>query len=145
MKRVLEVTGSWVRSPLDRSLIVVTALVLTQVWAAGVARAQTAPREPVSLNAGWRFTKGDPNGDSTGLIYDVRPEVRDRRDDRPSDAMPTEAVDVAADQRALKPWVLPTGNDFIKDPPRGTPAPKATPVAMFPTCRAISTTVRGSA
>jgi beta-galactosidase len=80
--------------------------------------AQPSVRERISLNADWRFRKGDPNGDSTGLIYDVRPEVRNRRDVVPADEMPTEAVKVDAAQAVLKPWILPTGNVFIKDPAR---------------------------
>ncbi|MBN1359729.1 MAG: DUF4982 domain-containing protein [Sedimentisphaerales bacterium] len=116
MKPLLKVSMSCAKAPLARRLIVGMALVLTLVWVAGVARAQTAPRERILLNADWRFTQGDPNGDSTGLIYDVRPEVRNARDDRPADAMPTEAVDVVADQSVLKPWILPTGNDFVKNP-----------------------------
>ncbi len=84
---------------------------------AGVAAFADAPRERISLNANWRFTKGDPNGDSTGLIYDVRPDVKDRRDDKAADSEPTEAERIAATNRVvLKPWILPTANDFIKDP-----------------------------
>jgi beta-galactosidase len=79
--------------------------------------APAAIRERVSLNDNWRFTKGDPHGDSTGLIYDVRPDVKDRRDDKAADSEPTEAERIAATNRGvLKPWMLPTANDFIKDP-----------------------------
>jgi beta-galactosidase len=41
--------------------------------------------------------------------------------------MPTEAVDVAADQSVLKPWILPTGNDFIKDPAARHARPEGNP------------------
>ncbi len=71
----------------------------------------------ISINDHWRFTKGDPNGDSTGLIYDVRPEVKDKKDDKTADAEPTAAEKIAATNKlVLKPWILPTGNAFIKDP-----------------------------
>lgn len=94
-------------------------LILLLVATAGVALAAAAPRERISLNDNWRFTKGDPNGDSTGLIYDVRPDVKDRRDDKAADSEPTEAERIAATNRVvLKPWILPTANDFIKDPSR---------------------------
>ena len=85
--------------------------------AAGFALAAAAPRERISLNDNWRFTKGDPNGDSSGLIYNVRPDVKDRRDDKAADSQPTEAERTAATNRVvLKPWILPTANAFIKDP-----------------------------
>ena len=67
--------------------------------------AQASVRERISLNADWRFQKGDPNGDSAGLIYDVRPDVGNRNDVVPADAMPTEAVKVEATQAVLKPWI----------------------------------------
>lgn len=49
-------------------------------FVAGIGLAADSPRERIAINDNWRFTKGDPNGDSTGLIYDVRPDVRDRRE-----------------------------------------------------------------
>ena len=76
-----------------------------------------SPRERISINADWRFQKGDPPGNTVSLLYDARPEVRDRRDDGPADAKPEAAAGVAAaPQAVLKPWILPTGNRFIKDP-----------------------------
>ena len=84
-------------------------------------------RERVLINGGWRFEKGDPGGDSAGLMYDVRPEVRDRRDDRSADSKPTEAEKVEATQGVLKPWILPTGNDFVKDPAKRHVRPAGNP------------------
>jgi beta-galactosidase len=93
------------------------ALIVVFVVAVGFASAAESPRERISLNDNWRFIKGDPNGDSTGLIYDVRPEVKDKKDDKAADAEPTEAEKIAATNRVvLKPWILPTANAFIKDP-----------------------------
>lgn len=81
------------------------------------AAAPAAPRERLSINDHWRFTKGDPNGDSTGLIYDVRPEVKDKTDDKAADSEPTEAEKIAATNKlVLKPWILPSGNAFTKEP-----------------------------
>jgi beta-galactosidase len=70
-------------------------------------------RERVSINDGWRFTMGDPAGAEGRLLYDVRPDDSDAQDDRPADARPEEAVDVEANQAVLKPWILPTANDFL--------------------------------
>ncbi len=77
------------------------------------------PRERISLNEGWRFQKDDPPGNTVSLLYDVRPEVRDKKDDGAADAQPTEAQkNAAATQVVIKSWILPTGNAFIKDPAR---------------------------
>lgn len=92
-------------------------LILLFAAAGGIAFAADVPRERISLNDNWRFTKGDPNGDSTGLIYDVRPEVKDKKDDKAADSEPTAAERIAATNKiVLKPWILPTANEFIKDP-----------------------------
>lgn len=48
---------------------------------------------------------------SDSLIYDIRPEVTDNRDDKQADAKPTEAIKVRAEQNVLKAWILPTGNN----------------------------------
>ena len=99
---------------------------LILLFVAGFAVAADSPRERISINGNWRFTKGDPNGDSTGLIYDVRPDVKDRRDDKAADSEPTEAERIAAANRVvLKPWILPTANDFIKDPAQRHARPAA--------------------
>ncbi|HXI71532.1 MAG TPA: beta-galactosidase GalB [Verrucomicrobiae bacterium] len=98
-------------------LLTVAALILGQELLSGALPIQATPRERISINDHWRFTKGDPNGDSTGLIYDVRPEVKDKKDDKAADTEPTEAEKIAATNRfVLKRWILPTGNAFIKDP-----------------------------
>ncbi len=76
-------------------------------------------RERISLNDEWRFQKGDPPGNAVSLLYDVRPEVRDRRDGGPAGARPAAAVSLAPqEQPVIKQWILPTGNAFIKDPAR---------------------------
>jgi hypothetical protein len=42
-------------------------------------------RERVSINADWRFFKYASADKADDLIYDVRPEAGDYRDDRPAD------------------------------------------------------------
>jgi beta-galactosidase len=84
-------------------------------WWGGTA-AQSLPRERISINDDWRFKKGDPPGHTGRLLYDVRPEVKDERDDRHADAEPQAAAGRgAASIPTLKRWILPTGNPFIKD------------------------------
>jgi len=106
---------------------------------------QTAVRERISLNAGWRFHQGDPTQNAAGLMYDVRPEVEDRNDVVPADAMPTEAVKVEAKQTVLKPWIMPTGNRFIKDPAKRYVRPEAIPAAIVRSYREALTIFRGKA
>lgn len=87
-----------------------------------------APRERVSLNDGWRFQKDDPPGNTVPLLYDVRPEVTETRDDKAADSRPEEAARIAAAaKQALKPWILPTGNAFIRDPARRHVRPAGDP------------------
>ncbi|HML74520.1 MAG TPA: beta-galactosidase GalB [Anaerohalosphaeraceae bacterium] len=93
---------------------------------------QTTVRQRISLNADWRFHLGDPAQSAGGLLYDVRPEVKDRNDVVPADAMPTEAVKVEARQAVLKPWIMPTGNRFIKDPARRYVRPEGNPGSDCP-------------
>lgn len=81
--------------------------------------AQLAPRERISINEGWRFHLGDPEGASAKLLYDVRPEITESAEGRAADARPEEAAKVAnRSNDVLKPWILPTGNAFIQDPAR---------------------------
>jgi beta-galactosidase len=93
-----------------------------------VAQTDTAPRVRLSINDGWRFRQGDPAGNKTPLLYDVRPEVTDARDDKAADSTPEEAARiVAAKQGVLKPWILPTANAFIKDPAKRHTRPAGDP------------------
>lgn len=66
-------------------------LLLLQI-ATGIAADSIAPRERISINNDWKFTKGDPPGLAADLSYG-----------------------------ALKQWILPTGNGLIQDPTRRFP------------------------
>lgn len=92
-------------------------------------------RECISLNEGWRFYKYDSSLKADSLIYDARPEVSDRKDDKPADARPTEAVKVEAAHQVLKPWILPTGNAFLKDSKKKYTRPQGDPGRDFPFVR----------
>jgi beta-galactosidase len=92
------------------ALLVVSAPVLATAAEAG-------PRERILIDEGWRFTLGDPADAPPGLRYDVRPEVKQSADGKAADARPEEAEKLVAGKApVLKPWILPTGNAFIKDP-----------------------------
>ncbi|MFO1511572.1 MAG: beta-galactosidase GalB [Verrucomicrobiota bacterium] len=96
---------------------------------AGMVIAADVPRERLSLNDSWRFTKGDPvNINSQNLLYDVRPVSRgeDQRE-RLAEATEEAAKLSAATNPVLKPYILPTGNSFIKDPTKRFIRPNGNP------------------
>ena len=94
---------------------------------------ESSPRERISIDGDWRFQKGDPVGVSTRLLYDVLPEVKQSADGKAADARPEDADRVATDNRpVLKPWILPTGNAFIKDPSRRHKRPAGDPGSDVP-------------
>lgn len=81
------------------------------------------------IGAGWRFTKGDPtNCDPHALLYDARPVSRgeDQRE-RLAEATEEASKLVETIRPVLKPWILPTGNRFIKDPSKRFTRPAGNP------------------
>lgn len=92
--------------------------------------AEASRRERISINEGWRFMRYDNEPDK--LVYDIRPEVRDRNDNVVADSKPTEANAVAASDKTLKKWILPAANDFIKDPSKHHQRPEGSPGSDFP-------------
>ncbi len=89
------------------------------------------PRERISINDGWRFMKYDSEEEADQLIYDIRPEVLGYKDEKAADSKPTEAVEIETTQEVLKQWILPTGNDFIKDPAKHYIRPEGNPGSDF--------------
>ena len=95
-------------------------------------QAAEAPRERISINHGWRFMKYGPDEKADELIYDVRPQVRRRREIILGEDAATAAVDVEAKKPVLKSWILPTGNDFISEPAQRYARPEGNPGSDFP-------------
>ena len=117
---------------LRRYPLVLAALVLGFAAPASVG-SPDSPRERLSLNDGWRFQQDDPPGNTIPLLYDVRPELKDPKENQVADARPEEAEKLSAAGRSvLKPWILPTGNAFIKDPARRHTRPEGDPGADVP-------------
>jgi beta-galactosidase len=107
-------------------LPILAAIVGAVAWPLG---AQSTARERIPLNADWRFQKGDPQGvNSADLLYDIRPEPK-AGDDKEKPAEFTEAAAklAAATHPVLKPFILPTGNGFIKDSERRFVRPEGNP------------------
>ena len=80
------------------------------------SESKNTPRERISINENWRFFKYDSLENADDLIYDVRPHVKKNWTFGEADDKPTEAKEVEVSRQILKPWILPSGNDFIKDP-----------------------------
>jgi beta-galactosidase len=94
-------------------------------------------RERLLLNRGWRFALGEAAPASPALAYDLRPEVRDARDDVAADSRPQEAEALReAGQQVLKAWILPTANAFITDSARRHQRPAGDPGSDFPCVQA---------
>lgn len=93
--------------------------------------AQAGSRQRLSLNDGWRFTTGDPEGLDGSLDYDIRPDMGLSEDGKAADAQPVDATHITARRPVLKPWILPTANPFIKDPARRHTRPDGHPGAQI--------------
>ena len=90
--------------------------------------------EDRNLVIDWRFTKGDPAGvNSADLLYDVRPTGRqeDERQRRAEDTADAQKLGTATN-RILKPWILPSGNAFLKDASKHYQRPEGNPGEDLP-------------
>ncbi|MFO7668540.1 MAG: beta-galactosidase GalB [Bacteroidales bacterium] len=92
---------------------------------------QENPREHISMNQGWSFMRYGSEKEADPLIYDVRPQVTGHQDDQAADSKPTEAVEIEKTREFLKPWILPSGNDFIRDPANHFNRPEGNPGSDF--------------
>jgi beta-galactosidase len=125
----------------DARLKVISSLAIAVLAIAGTSllhaagRVQIPPRERISIDEDWRFIKGDPTNNSVSLLYDVRQSQTLRRFAAEADGNSTiNQTNQAATSNestnplaVIKPWILPTGNDFIKDPARRFARPEGNP------------------
>ncbi len=102
----------------------------SSIYSPGKKPALSQYRERTSINDGWKFFRYTNEPDK--LVYDIRPEIADRNDNVVADSKPTESVSVVSSQDVLKSWILPSGNDFIKDPARQHARPQGNPGKDFP-------------
>jgi len=89
-------------------------------------------RERVSINKGWKFMRYKSADEADNLYYDVRPEVKRVNDSKAADTPAMEAEKLEASKNALKPYILPIANDFVKDSAGHYSRPKGNPGADFP-------------
>lgn len=81
---------------------------------------------------GWKFMKYKSHEQADKLIYDIRPDLIDYNDAQQADTKPEEALKVRTPEDALKPWIMPSGNDFISDPDKRFKRPSGNPGIDFP-------------
>jgi beta-galactosidase len=111
-----------------------TSLIVAAVMFAGTSLlaagpAQVPPRERLLIDDSWRFTNGDPtNVNLQNLLYDARPVPKgDDQRERPAEATHDAATVSTTTNPVLKPWILPSGNPFLKDPAKRCPRPEGNP------------------
>ena len=104
------------------------------VGSAGSAAAANSPREHICINDNWQFTQGDPTNCAVSLLYDVREQKQIRRlakveldGNSFSNATPASLDATNAPVSVIKQWILPTGNDFIKDAAKRYVRPEGNP------------------
>jgi beta-galactosidase len=108
--------------------LVVVLFLFVQPLMPGSSPAQSAPRERISINDNWRFTKGDPLDCTVSLLYDARPQPERRGGaEKEPDANAVTNDRTASPPAGIKRWILPTGNDFIKDASRKFVRPEGNP------------------
>lgn len=87
-------------------------------------RGDEGPRTRTSFNDGWRFIKGDPPNDTASLLYDVRPAAgRGRGGGGVGGGGGGVGSGATTAPAVVKAWVLPTGNDFVKEPAKRAARP----------------------
>ena len=87
-------------------------------------------RERISINKGWKFMRY--TGQADDLFYDEWPAIVNRNDSIVADTRASESGQGASSDHALKKWVLPCANDFIKDPAKHHQRPNGNPGSDFP-------------
>ncbi|HEY6902044.1 MAG TPA: beta-galactosidase GalB [Puia sp.] len=87
-------------------------------------------RERILIDSGWRFMR--PAGAADHLIYDTRPAVINRNDNIVADTRASESGVASSSADVLKPWILPSANDFIKDSTKRHVRPAGSPGADHP-------------
>ncbi|HVY75887.1 MAG TPA: beta-galactosidase GalB [Puia sp.] len=90
---------------------------------------QTVNRQRICINYGWRFMRYTEHPDS--LIYDERPAVSVPDGAKVADTRASESAQAMVSEKALKNWILPTANDFIKDPAKHYQRPLGNPGGDF--------------
>lgn len=114
-------------------ILAIAAFVSTGTSLQGAEPTHASPWERISIDDNWRFTKGDPTNCAVSLLYDVREQkpihrLAEAEADGNSTANASPAGEsINSPQAVIKQWILPTGNNFIKDAPRKFVRPAGNP------------------
>ena len=89
-------------------------------------------RERISIDDDWRFIQGDPTNNTVSLLYDTGRTQAVRRFAAEADGNPALNQSVVTNESTnvtavIKRWILPTGNEFIKDPSKKFVRPEGNP------------------
>lgn len=107
--------------------ITILSLVL---WLGTNSLQAQASREKIKINDGWKFMRYENNPDS--LIYDERSRIDGYNDNVVADKQAELERHQVTSAQALKPWILPSANDFIKNPSARHKRPEGNPGKDFP-------------
>lgn len=109
-----------------------SAFVGTLAFTVVISAPADAQRARVSINDGWKFQRGDPPGIVADLRYEVLPELKLRPDGADFDAGTMEDSENTVRKGVLRPYLLPTGNAFIRDPAKRHQRPVGNPGGDVP-------------
>ena len=123
----------WIKNMKRILLICISILVVVLLTGNSLFAGESVsvlPRERILIDNNWRFTQGDPTNCTVSLLYDVRRGQNLRRFSTEADG--NSAINQSADEASnevsvIKAWILPTGNEFIKDPARRYKRPEGNP------------------
>ena len=100
-------TPNHTQSILGRAALLLAASVATVLFQTGALMAADSPRERISFDDEWRFTKNDPAGITDNLAYPRTAGRGGRGATAPAPVDPTSGI---------AKFILPTGNSLIADP-----------------------------
>jgi len=118
--------GSIVRK---RASLVLGACVLVALSQTGGVMAADSPRQKISIDDDWRFTKGDPEGMTANLT--LLTVGGGGRGGRGGGAAPAGIGGAGANQ-TLWPYIMASSNDFIADPSKRVARPADGPYPLWP-------------
>lgn len=113
-----------VKKCIRRIFLSAVMIFFTIVFFSFTAHTQVA-RQRISINRNWKFIKGDPD-DAKGIFYDVRPKVTNSNDNVVADTRADQS-NIAVSDSGLKKWILPSANDFIRNPAKRYQPPEGNP------------------
>ncbi|MEN3325048.1 beta-galactosidase GalB [Mariniflexile soesokkakense] len=113
-------------------IIIIIFLSIVSCNKTQTAHVETSTRQRNSINNNWKFYKYENQSEADSLFYDIRPEIINVDDTKEADTPATEAAKIEASKKALKHYILPSSNAFIKDVSKHHKRPAGEPGINFP-------------